>query len=244
METPTKVRYQELDALRGIACMLVVFFHFTIHKAEYNQIFKLGTTGVDLFFIISGFVILMSLQKTSKGMDFVINRVSRLYPAYWTAVTFTFVLRVIVRIYKDKLIITQALIEYIGNLTMFQSYLKIPDIEGPYWTMIIEMNFYILMLFLFKINLLKYLTEIGIFICGIIVVITHYFYNIYFFKSLIDFLPLSLFFPLFFSGTVFYKIYKYKRNLVFHYFVIILSLFFVFSANFHYFPSQENLINS
>ena len=68
-------RYQELDALRGIAALFVVFFHFTMGREGLNTFFKLGTTGVDLFFIISGFVIFMSLQKISKGRDFVINRV-------------------------------------------------------------------------------------------------------------------------------------------------------------------------
>ena len=85
-------RFHELDALRGIAALMVVFFHFTIGRAEAKLGFKLGTTGVDLFFIISGFVIFMSLSKVKSSLDFVINRVSRLYPTYWVSVTFTFIL--------------------------------------------------------------------------------------------------------------------------------------------------------
>jgi len=46
----THKRYEELDALRGIAALIVVFFHFTMGQKEFNTFFKLGTTGVDLFF--------------------------------------------------------------------------------------------------------------------------------------------------------------------------------------------------
>lgn len=53
-------RYTELDALRGIAALMVVFFHFTMDRPQGQMGFKLGVTGVDLFFIISGFVIFMS----------------------------------------------------------------------------------------------------------------------------------------------------------------------------------------
>lgn len=38
---------------------------------------------------------------------------------------------------------------------MVQSYLLIPDIDGPYWTMIIEMIFYILVLIIFNLKLIK-----------------------------------------------------------------------------------------
>lgn len=89
-KTPTK-RYEELDALRRIAALMVVFFHFTLGRPEAKLGFKLGTTGVDLFFIISGLVIFMSLTRVKTSLDFVINRVSRLYPTYWTCATFTFI---------------------------------------------------------------------------------------------------------------------------------------------------------
>src|SRR4051812_39368993 len=91
-QTPTTKRYEELDALRGIASLMVVFFHYTMGRPQADVGFVLGTTGVDLFFIISGFVIFMSLNKITRSTDFIINRVSRLYPTYWTAVTFTFVI--------------------------------------------------------------------------------------------------------------------------------------------------------
>ena len=75
MDTKLK-RYQELDALRGIAALFVVLFHFTLNRPEAEYGLKLGVTGVDLFFIISGFVIFMSLTNINSSKEFIVNRVS------------------------------------------------------------------------------------------------------------------------------------------------------------------------
>jgi peptidoglycan/LPS O-acetylase OafA/YrhL len=217
----TNKRYEELDALRGIAALLVVLFHLTMRRPEYNTFFKLGVTGVDLFFIISGFVIFMSLQKISSGADFIINRVSRLYPTYWVSVTFTFVLLISYSIYKCEGNIDKKLIQYLGNLTMFEFYLRIPYLDGPYWTLIIEMLFYIFILFLFQKKWFNYLSAIGIVLCSSIVLLTHYYFDINYIKRIIKWLPLLQFLPLFFAGTTFYKIYKKNDNLVYNYSIIV-----------------------
>ena len=74
-----KKRFQELDALRGLAALMVVFFHFTKGRNEADLGFKLGTTGVDLFFVISGFVILLSIEHIEKSGQFIINRIRLIY---------------------------------------------------------------------------------------------------------------------------------------------------------------------
>jgi peptidoglycan/LPS O-acetylase OafA/YrhL len=215
-----KERFKELDALRGVAALLVVFFHFTSGRPEFNQFFKLGTTGVDLFFIISGFVIIMSLEHVAKGIDFVINRVSRLYPTYWVVVTFTF----IIYLFRRGEILLPDVVNYFGNLTMFQFYLRLPNIDGPYWTMIIEMIFYILVLVLFKFKLLKRLNIIGVLICLITVILTQFFWSYPMVSFLVRGVPLLQFFPLFFAGTVFYKIYLNKQSGYLMYLIILFCL--------------------
>lgn len=217
-------RYEELDALRGIAALMVVFFHFTLGRPEAKLGFKLGTTGVDLFFIISGFVIFMSLTKVKTSLDFVINRVSRLYPTYWTCVTFTFILLSINSIYLYKGAGQIDLIQYLGNMTMFQFYLKIPDLDGPYWTMIIEMIFYIGILFLFHFKMLKYLNITGIGASIFVVIITSFWGEILFIKRIINGIPLLQFIPLFFAGTIFYKIYTGKSRILENYSILIICL--------------------
>lgn len=83
-------RLVEVDALRGVAALAVVLFHYTTRFTDLFQpgvppavSFPGGHYGVNLFFIISGFVIFMTLEKTARPLDFVVSRFSRLFPAYW-----------------------------------------------------------------------------------------------------------------------------------------------------------------
>ena len=90
-------RILEFDALRGLAALSVVLFHYT---TRYDAIFgrsgrlaagfPWGDYGVDLFFMLSGFVILRSLDRTTFAGDFLVGRFARLYPAYWAAAAITF----------------------------------------------------------------------------------------------------------------------------------------------------------
>ena len=210
-------RIQELDALRGLAALMVVFFHFTLHRSEAGFGFKLGTTGVDLFFIISGFVISMSLNSAKDGLTFVINRAARLYPTYWAVVTFTFIL---IRITTSNENMLLHIIEYLGNMTMFQFYLSLPDLDGPYWTMIIEMLFYIVMLALFKFNLLQHIRLIGAAICLLVTFISVLFWNDHT-QSAFELIPLLEFFPLFFAGIMFYQIHSTQNDRFLNYLLIV-----------------------
>ncbi|MCM2335320.1 MAG: acyltransferase family protein, partial [Pseudomonas sp.] len=89
-------RVVELDALRGLAALAVVAFHYTTHyQAQVGHAqplgfgFPFGNYGVHLFFLISGFVIFMTLERTRSPLDFVVSRFSRLFPAYWAAMAVT-----------------------------------------------------------------------------------------------------------------------------------------------------------
>ncbi len=84
-------RLSNLDILRGLAALAVCFFHFdreSLFKGTfYPEIAKYGYLGVDVFFVISGFVIPLSLSAsdfTLRGIwAFWAARFLRLYPAYW-----------------------------------------------------------------------------------------------------------------------------------------------------------------
>ncbi|MBT2519652.1 acyltransferase [Arthrobacter sp. ISL-28] len=82
--------FSKLDGLRGIAALAVVVYHFTeAYNSGYTEdpqpafLFPQVAFGIQLFFLISEFVILMSAARVTKSSDFVISRVSRLYPAHW-----------------------------------------------------------------------------------------------------------------------------------------------------------------
>jgi peptidoglycan/LPS O-acetylase OafA/YrhL len=104
-------RLFELDAMRGLAASSVLLFHFGV--------FKYGCTGVDLFFIISGFVIFMSLEKSASLKRFWLSRLIRLFPSYW--------LSVIITIASVSLIgheVSKGLGFVIGNVLMLQPLFK------------------------------------------------------------------------------------------------------------------------
>lgn len=218
-----KTRYAELDALRGIAAILVVVFHFTIENKESQAGFKLGVTGVDLFFMISGFVIFMSANKLTTAREFVINRFSRLYPTYWTCVTFTFILVILAEyIGTGKTIGLYTLWQYATNMTMFQQYLNMPDLDGSYWTMIVEMVFYLVILLLLWTKQLKNDNGWGMvglaFVFLYDSVLASYFPAVYLMVS--HWIPLVNHFPLFFAGILFYKIATEKTNHIQYYLLI------------------------
>jgi peptidoglycan/LPS O-acetylase OafA/YrhL len=84
-----------LDGVRGIAVLLVMWFHyFQINNNEYNKwvnllskLSVLGQTGVDLFFVLSGFLITRILLSAKKGKGFFVNfymrRFFRIVPLYF-----------------------------------------------------------------------------------------------------------------------------------------------------------------
>jgi peptidoglycan/LPS O-acetylase OafA/YrhL len=91
-------RFLELDGLRGLAALAVVLYHYLYH---YNSLFGhsfaipdflwIGYYGVHFFFMISGFVIFWTISRTTKALDFIWSRFSRLYPVYWAALSLTFI---------------------------------------------------------------------------------------------------------------------------------------------------------
>lgn len=207
--TPSK-RYPELDALRGIAALLVVFFHFIWGRPDSGLHFNVGNMGVELFFIISGFVIFMSLSKAKTGAEFVINRFTRLYPTYWASLIITFIL---INIYYHYTIIDFPklyLKDFVINLTMFQFYFGIPNIDESYWTLTIELLFYIFMFTLYKLKVLKHIQLIGLIISSLVVILSQFFWT-FSIQTLFKWIPLLSYFPLFLSGIVFFKIFQSEK---------------------------------
>ena len=137
--------------------MAVVMFHMTTrfdqlypdHPAA-SQAFALGHFGVNLFFIISGFVIFMTLARTERTMDFVVSRFSRLYPAYWAAIALTFAITHGLGLPGKLVDASTALL----NVLMFHSLLRVPHVDGVYWTLEVELLFYAMMLLAFRVGAL------------------------------------------------------------------------------------------
>lgn len=159
----TKNRYKELDALRGIAALMVVFFHFTYTRPQAAYGFFLGSTGVDLFFIISGFVIFMSLNKVTSIKQFIVNRFSRLFPAFWFCVTLTATIQVLALKFNFVHSTTTNInwLKYLSNLTMAPKYFGYREVDGSYWTLLVEMLFYICIALLMEFNKINNIVAAG-----------------------------------------------------------------------------------
>ena len=148
-------RLQEVDSLRGIAALSVVLFHYTTRFERLYESdsdlpfgFPYGHYGVNLFFIVSGFVIFMSLDRTNRPLDFVVSRFSRLYPAYWVAIILTFAITHCLGLPGKLVDLPSAAI----NFTMIQGLLKIPHVDGVYWTLEVELLFYLGMFALYRMR--------------------------------------------------------------------------------------------
>lgn len=149
---PVKPRLAYLDALRLVAALMVVFYHYIGRNHSHwgmdvQDLFPFatkfaawGALGVQLFFLISGFVILMSAEGRTIGA-FVASRVSRLYPAYWFAVLSTAAMMTWLASDQFRDLSIQ---EVLINLTMMQSGFGIRSVDGVYWTLWVELLFYIL----------------------------------------------------------------------------------------------------
>lgn len=72
-------KVQSIQILRFIAASMVVVLHATVHG---DKGFVAGSAGVDIFFVISGFIIARMLPMKTAG-QFVIDRLTRIYPIYW-----------------------------------------------------------------------------------------------------------------------------------------------------------------
>lgn len=153
MVAKADIRIHEVDVLRGLAALTVVFSHYFPHWHRYaNDVPVLvpgafGFYAVQLFFVISGFVIFLTLERCRTVADFAVLRFSRLYPAYWASLLL--VLAIGVLAFGDPV--------WLGgiatNVTMFQQFLGYPNLDNVYWSLTVELAFYINVAWLFALGL-------------------------------------------------------------------------------------------
>ncbi|WP_419249109.1 acyltransferase family protein [Streptomyces luteogriseus] len=147
-------RLRALDGLRLVAALMVALYHYGGRDGEVarawgssprdqfptlHSLFAYGCLGVQVFFVISGFVICMSGWGRPLT-SFFASRASRLLPAYWAAVllvTGVFALPVVAYRAVSP---SDALV----NLTMLQMPLGVDRVLGVCWTLWAEVRFYAL----------------------------------------------------------------------------------------------------
>ena len=150
-----------LDALRGVAALAVVVYHYTSSlQMQYPGVptpivsFPYGGYGVTLFFLISGFVIFMTVERSKRPWDFVVSRFSRIYPAYWASLLLTTAALSVFQLPDTRAGLARRLLKACANLTMVQGWFQIGSIDDVYWTLQVELSFYLIMLLLLSFGAL------------------------------------------------------------------------------------------
>jgi len=140
-------RLRGLDSLRGLAALAVVLYHYTFgyskvvgkHHPGLNLVATDGHFGVYLFFIISGFVILMTLERSAKAADFSVSRFARLWPPYLVCAALTSLLVVVLDFNPHHLTVGDALL----NVLMLNKLIGNVSVDLSYWTLTYELLFYV-----------------------------------------------------------------------------------------------------
>jgi len=142
----SRARLKGLDALRGFAALSVCLFHYTYSFTDstgraFDPGFSwpYGLYGVDLFFIISGFVIFMTLENSRHVYDFAAARFARIYPAFLAALTLT----TTVLLLSPLDMLKPTAMKFVANLSMMPLLFGQRVVEGAYWTLAFEAGFYL-----------------------------------------------------------------------------------------------------
>lgn len=241
-----KIRFYELDLFRFVAAVAVMMFHYTFRGYAADNmsilefpflanIFKYGYLGVDLFFMISGFVILLTASKNT-SIHFAISRITRLYPAFWAAVTLTAIMTVLIG--GDRYNVEW--LQYIQNLTMLSGYFNIPFIDGVYWTLLIELKFYFLIFILLLFNKINKI-EVFLFLWLITTALFSFFGSPGYF-GYIDYFLIPDWASYFIAGAFFYQVRLQGVN-KFRIFMIFVSYILSLKYALGRLPHLENYYN-
>jgi len=156
-----------IQSLRGFAALSVLFFHVMLMEKKWGsgnlilpRLLDLGASGVDLFFVISGFMMVTvtrgKFQQKGAIKQFAYNRISRIYPLYW----FYSSILLCVFVIKPEVINPSML----NQVNILESFLLLPQNICPLlmvgWPLVHEMYFYIvftLILMTPEKHLLKFL---------------------------------------------------------------------------------------
>jgi peptidoglycan/LPS O-acetylase OafA/YrhL len=217
--TTRRPRLAALDGLRLIAALAVATYHYTVSwridgssPPEYflptfAHVSIYGFLGVELFFLISGFVICMSSWGRGLG-EFFTSRVSRLYPAYWVCVVITAIVVSLVPVIGGVPVTgIPSLSDLAVNLTMLQEPLGVPMVDTVYWTLFVELRFYLLFAILVHVGLTY---RRAVLFCAVWMTVAVIGPTLD--SDLVDVLAIPQYAPYFVAGIAMYLIHRFGRT--------------------------------
>lgn len=204
--TVTNTKIGSINTMRFLAAILVLLYHFTfifyfaktthVDMPIFRYFSQYGYLGVELFFIISGFVISLSAENRN-AFGFFKSRVGRLYPLFWVSVAITGIFL----FFGGGIINANITIpQFLLNLTMLSQLIPtrygIGLLDPSYWTLAIEIKFYAIVFVLLLLKQFKRIESLSL-IASSALMLAMLLFN----------LPLT-WASYFLAGIFFYKIYR------------------------------------
>ena len=238
-------RIDILDSFRAISILSVILFHFfsrwspPINLVDvypyHNQYdyFSQGRLGVQFFFMISGFVIYFTLQKTDNFILFWKKRFIRLFPSILVASIITFFVFVIFDtkyLFPNSHLIKNFIpsITFISPMLFAKFNFSLNYINGSYWSLWPEVQFYVLCSMVYYYNKNKFLFNFVI-LSLVLIFVNHIFQHIlganklnlhiswrleHFYKNwILNCFDIISHLPYFLLGVLFYDIFNKKNYL-------------------------------
>ena len=208
MQIQNKEKILSIDMLRFLAAFGVMLYHYVFMFTQrgyttydYGKLLTLtqyGYLGVDLFFIISGFVIAMSAENRSL-FEFVKSRILRLCPLLWICVSLA---SIVILFFGENISTGINIGNYLANLTMVPFQFGGYPIDGSYWSLTVELKFYIIIGLILSFGFYKKLENLSYVISLILAIGSA--------TNLISFNWVGYFI----AGIIFFNIHKYKLTLI------------------------------
>lgn len=230
-----------INILRGISCIIILFSHLffnffltddwslfpyipllsfdnrfvSICKSFIDYLhFNCGAFGVALFFLITGFVTVMSLEK-DHSIKYVIKRIFRLYPTYIVGFSLTF-FSIYTWCQYTKYPFPFSIWDYLIHLSLFRNILCGTYIDNVVWTLEVNMDFYILMFTLYNLAPLvkKKINAKHIFILSIIIFV----FSIFYYKCYSPYFSIPhINYPLYVLGDISFFLLFIMIGVIFYY---------------------------
>lgn len=235
-------KLQNIQALRGVAVLLVVAYHLSLIEQKYggsktiiSDQFGFGIFGVDLFFVISGFI-MATITRGKFGIKkyavkFIFNRATRIYPTYW----FYTILALIIYLINPMWVNSSQ-----GNqVDIFTSFFLLPSSTLPLvlvgWTLIHEIYFYLIFFLILLLSPEKKMPAV-ILLWGIGILLFAIFFKPHNPFTKVAFHPLTLEF----IGGCFLSILFHKKKWEMNLQIVIIFTFSILLASLYGFNVYQN----
>ena len=225
-----------INGLRGLLALSVVVYHGYkgmttsqyLTESSFRQIENVGPFAVNLFFIISGYLIFQSLIRSGSVSKFIKNRILRVYPVFLTIHLLIFIAGPIIDYERiGHLSVYEYILNFIANLLMMPGIFNLPAAQIVAWSLSYEFAFYLVISVFYFGSRAE--SKIPKYICLGVVLITSFF--------LIYEYPVMLFFVvgiilyLYVEKIVTFLRYRYQKWFYFNGVIFLLLSFLVYDPS-------------